>query len=47
MEAIRQIVGFGADQAGKLHIFEGLPPSLRTIRIVKDPACSACGPSPA
>lgn len=42
MEAIRQIVGFGADQAGKLHIFEGLPPSLRTIRIVKDPACSGC-----
>ena len=47
MEAIRQIVGFGADHAGKLHIFEGLGPSLRTIRIVKDPACSACGSSPA
>ena len=44
MEAIRQIVGFGADPAGKLHIFEGLVPSLRTIRIVKDPACPACGP---
>ena len=43
MEAIRQIAGFGADQAGKLHIFEGLAPSLRTIRIVKDPACSGCG----
>ena len=43
MEAIRQVVGFGADQAGKLHIFEGLPPSLRTIRIAKDPACRACG----
>jgi adenylyltransferase/sulfurtransferase len=43
MEAIRQIVGFGADQAGKLHIFEGLPPSLRTIRIAKDPACRGCG----
>jgi molybdopterin-synthase adenylyltransferase len=44
MEAIRQIVGFGADQAGKLHIFDGLEPRLRTIRIVKDPACSACAP---
>ena len=43
MEAIRQIIGFGADAAGKLHIFEGLPPSMRTIRIVKDPACSGCG----
>ena len=43
MEAIRQLTGFGADQAGKLHIFNGLPPSLRTIRIVKDPACAGCG----
>ena len=43
MEAIRQIVGFGSDPTGKLHIFDGLGPSLRTIRIVKDPACSGCG----
>ena len=43
MEAIRQIVGFGADQAGKLHLFDGLNASMRTIRIAKDPACSACG----
>ena len=43
MEAIRQVAGFGADQAGKLHIFDGLGPSLRTIRIVKDPACTGCG----
>ena len=42
MEAIRQIVGFGADQAGKLHIFNGLPTTLRTIRIAKDPACKGC-----
>ena len=43
MEAIRQLVGFGEDAAGKLHIFDGLTPALRTIRIVKDPACRACG----
>jgi molybdopterin/thiamine biosynthesis adenylyltransferase len=43
MEAIRQIVGFGEDAAGKLHIFDGLKPALRTIRIAKDPACRACG----
>ena len=42
MEAIRQVVGFGTDQAGRLHIFEGLPPSVRTIRIAKDPACRGC-----
>jgi len=42
LEAIRAITGFGEDPAGKLHIFDGLAPSMRTIRIVKDPSCSAC-----
>jgi molybdopterin/thiamine biosynthesis adenylyltransferase len=44
MEAIRQLVGFGAAAAGKLHIFDGLEPTMRTIRIAKDPACSGCRP---
>ena len=43
MEAIRQIVGFGADRAGQVHIFDGLAPAMRTIRIVKDPGCRTCG----
>ena len=43
LEAIRAITGFGEDPAGKLHIFDGLKPAMRTIRIVKDPACRACG----
>ena len=43
LEAIRQIVGFGADAAGKLHVFDGLKPAMRTIRLVKDPGCRACG----
>lgn len=42
MEAVREIVGFGDDPAGRLHILNGLGPSLRTIRIAKDPACLAC-----
>ena len=42
LEAIRAVAGFGADPAGKLHIFEGLAPAMRTIRIVKDPACKGC-----
>ena len=42
LEAVRQIVGFGQDAGDKLHIFDGLKPEMRTIRIVKDPACSAC-----
>lgn len=45
MEAIRAAAGFGDDPAGKLHIFEGLAPAMRTIRIVKDPACKGCGPT--
>jgi len=43
LEAIRALTGFGSDPAGKLHIFDGLAPAMRTIRIVKDPACRGCG----
>lgn len=43
LEAIRALVPFGEDPAGKLHIFDGLAPKLRTIRIAKDPGCRACG----
>ncbi|HEV2567458.1 HesA/MoeB/ThiF family protein [Sphingomonas sp.] len=43
MEAVRAIVGFGPDPAGKVHVLDGLTPVLRTIRIVKDPGCRACG----
>jgi adenylyltransferase/sulfurtransferase len=42
LEAIRQIVGFGGEAAGKVHIFDGLAPAMRSVRIVKDPACRAC-----
>jgi molybdopterin-synthase adenylyltransferase len=42
MEAVRALTGFGAEQAGKLHIFDGLAPAMRTLRIVKDPACRGC-----
>ena len=43
LEAIRAIAGFGEDPTGKLHILDGLKPAMRTIRIVKDPACKGCG----
>jgi molybdopterin/thiamine biosynthesis adenylyltransferase len=42
LEAIRQIVGFGSEAAGKVHIFDGLAPSMRTLRIAKDPGCRTC-----
>jgi molybdopterin-synthase adenylyltransferase len=43
MEAIRVVTGFGEEQAGKLHIVDGLKPQMRTIRLPKDPSCSTCG----
>ena len=43
MEAIRVITGFGEDQAGKLHLIDGLMPTMRTIKLPKDPSCSTCG----
>nr|MDP8994657.1 ThiF family adenylyltransferase [Pseudomonadota bacterium] len=43
LEAMRQIVGFGDEAAGKLHVFDALKPAMRTLNIVKDPACRACG----
>ncbi len=43
MEAIRVLTGFGDEQAGKLHIFDGLKPAMRSINLPKDPGCSSCG----
>lgn len=45
MEAIRVLTGFGDSQSGKLHIFDGMTPSMRSIKLPKDPACSSCGSS--
>lgn len=42
LEAIRQILGFGGQALGKVHVFDGLAPSMRTLKIVKDPGCRAC-----
>lgn len=43
MEAIRILVPFGEDQTGKLHIYDGLEPRMRTMRIPKDAQCRGCG----
>jgi molybdopterin-synthase adenylyltransferase len=43
MEAIRVVTGFGEAQKGKLHIIDGLTPSMRTIKLPKDPECRTCG----
>jgi adenylyltransferase/sulfurtransferase len=43
MEAIRFLTGFGDDAEGKLHIFDGLKPAMRTITLPKDAECKSCG----
>lgn len=46
MQAIRVILNgkteFGDPQWGRLHLIEGLVPSLRTMKIAKDPDCRGC-----
>lgn len=48
MQAIRIILDdkttLGDPQWGRLHLFEGLVPSLRTLKIAKDPECRGCNP---
>ena len=43
LEAIRSIVGFGEDSAGKLLLVDALAFRFRTIALPKDPGCAACG----
>jgi adenylyltransferase/sulfurtransferase len=43
MEAVRAVTGFGQEQAGRLQIFDGLVPAMRSLRLSKDPACGTCG----
>ena len=43
MEAIRCLTGFGENPKGKLHIFDGLKPAMRTVNLPKDPECRSCG----
>jgi molybdopterin/thiamine biosynthesis adenylyltransferase len=46
LQAIRVLLapvgGLGDPQWGKLHVLNGLEPSLRTVTIAKDPGCRAC-----
>lgn len=46
MHAVRVLTqghaAMGDPQWGKVHLLDGLTPSLRTMRIVKDPECRGC-----
>lgn len=47
MHAIRVLLSghaaLGDPQFGTLHLFDGLAPSMRSLRIAKDPECKGCG----
>lgn len=42
LEALRQIVPFGADMAGRLLIADLLSMRFRTLAVSKDPGCAGC-----
>ena len=48
MQAMRVLLdghaALGEPQFGKLHLLDGLAPSMRTLNIAKDPDCTGCGP---
>ncbi|MGY6637980.1 MAG: HesA/MoeB/ThiF family protein [Erythrobacter sp.] len=39
---LKGVSTLGDPQWGRMHILDGLKPGLRTIRIMKDPACKGC-----
>jgi molybdopterin/thiamine biosynthesis adenylyltransferase len=43
--ALAGVASLGEPQYGKLHVLDGLGPSLRTLTIAKDPACRGCSGS--
>ena len=43
LEAMRVIIGFGDDSAGKLLLVDALAFRFRTIALPKDPGCKGCG----
>ncbi|MGI4877370.1 MAG: HesA/MoeB/ThiF family protein [Janthinobacterium lividum] len=43
LEVVREITGFGTSLAGRLLLYDALAPRMRTLRLTKDPGCTACG----
>jgi molybdopterin/thiamine biosynthesis adenylyltransferase len=43
MEVLKEILAIGDGMAGRLLLVDGLAGTFRTLRLVRDPACSCCG----
>ena len=43
MEAIKLIAGVGDSLSGRMQVFDARNAEWRTVRVTKDPGCSACG----
>ncbi|MBX9576033.1 MAG: molybdopterin-synthase adenylyltransferase MoeB [Caulobacteraceae bacterium] len=43
LEAVKLIAGAGEPLTGRLLVFDGLSGQARTVKVVADPACPACG----
>ena len=42
MEAIKLVAGIGESLAGRLQIFDAKSAEWRSVKVVKDPACTVC-----
>ncbi len=47
LEAIKRVLEIGSSLRGRLLLFDALEASWREVRVRRDPACPACGDSPA
>jgi molybdopterin-synthase adenylyltransferase len=47
VEVIKELLGIGESQAGRLLLYDALEASFRTITVRRDPGCALCGAAPA
>jgi molybdopterin-synthase adenylyltransferase len=46
VEVIKELLGIGESQAGRLLLYDALEASFRTITVRRDPGCALCGVAP-
>jgi molybdopterin/thiamine biosynthesis adenylyltransferase len=43
MEAVKLLAGIGESLSGRLQVFDALHADWRSVKVLKDPACTVCG----